>query len=135
MKGSGLSGAWVFKAQRASTGAYLRNLNPCYEPGWRPSCLAQVRRVCTSLGGWSTSRSTLLQGRGSYACPRQESHKRTRLEAWASSADIGWGAYSLEAGWGQAWTAAVLALREQHTTLWNLTVKSRVAHHLPRLKS
>jgi len=44
-----------------------------------------------------------------------------RWEAWASSADAGWGAWSLEAGWAAAWTAATLALRVKNTTFWNLT--------------
>jgi hypothetical protein len=58
-----------------------------------------------------------------------------RWEAWASSADIGWGAWSLESGWAQAWTAAVLALREQHTTVWDYTAKTRVADHFAALKA
>jgi len=52
-----------------------------------------------------------------------------RWEAWASSADIGWGAWSIEAGWGQAWTAAVLALRERRTTVWELTSGSEIEEH------
>jgi hypothetical protein len=49
--------------------------------------------------------------------------------AWdyrASSADVGWGAWCLEAGWGQAWTAATLALRQKHTSLWELTAGSAI---------
>lgn len=42
-----------------------------------------------------------------------------RWEAWASSADAGWGAWSLEAGWAPAWTAATLALRVKNTTFWD----------------
>ena len=53
-----------------------------------------------------------------------------RWEPWASSGDFGWGAWSVEAGWGQAWTAAVLALREQHTTLWDSTSHSRIGENL-----
>jgi hypothetical protein len=56
-------------------------------------------------------------------------------ETWASSADIGWGAWSLEAGWGQAWTAAVLALREKETTVWAFTEKSGVAKAFDKIKS
>jgi hypothetical protein len=44
-----------------------------------------------------------------------------RWEAWASSADAGWGAWSLEAGWAPAWTAATLALRVKNTTFWDFT--------------
>ena len=57
-----------------------------------------------------------------------------RWEAWASSADIGWGAWSIESGWGQAWTAAVLGLRELHTSVWDFTAKSRVGEHFPKLR-
>lgn len=46
---------------------------------------------------------------------------------WASSADIGWGAWCIESGWGQAWTLATLALRAKGTALWDLTAKSRIA--------
>lgn len=58
-----------------------------------------------------------------------------RWEAWASSADVGWGAWSLEAGWGQAWTAAVLGLRELHTTVWDFTARSRAGEHFAALKT
>jgi hypothetical protein len=58
-----------------------------------------------------------------------------RWEAWASSADIGWGAWSIESGWGQAWTAAVLALREQGTTVWDFTARSRVRDYFPKLRA
>jgi hypothetical protein len=58
-----------------------------------------------------------------------------RWEAWASSADVGWGAWSVESGWGQAWTAAVLALREQKTTVWDFTAKSRVRDYFPKLRA
>ena len=47
-----------------------------------------------------------------------------KWEAWASSADIGWGAWSLEAGWGQAWTAATLSLRSRQTNLWDMSESS-----------
>lgn len=58
-----------------------------------------------------------------------------RWEAWASSADIGWGAWSIESGWGQAWTAAVLGLREKGTTLWAFTAASRAREHFDKLKT
>ncbi|HOX57938.1 MAG TPA: hypothetical protein P5205_13235 [Candidatus Paceibacterota bacterium] len=58
-----------------------------------------------------------------------------RWEAWASSADVGWGAWSIESGWAQAWSAALLALREQHTTVWEFTAKTRVRDHFERLKA
>jgi hypothetical protein len=49
-----------------------------------------------------------------------------RWEPWASSGDFGWGAWSVEAGWAQAWTAGVLGLRERKTTIWELTAKTRI---------
>jgi hypothetical protein len=54
---------------------------------------------------------------------------------WASSADVGWGAWSVEAGWGQAWTAATLGLREKKTTFWELTAGSQVKKHLESVKA
>lgn len=50
-----------------------------------------------------------------------------RWEYWSSSADAGWGAWCVEAGWGMAWTAAVLGLRHMKTSLWDLTAGSRIA--------
>ncbi len=58
-----------------------------------------------------------------------------RWEAWASSADAGWGAWSLESGWAQAWTAATLALREQKTTFWEFTSHSKVRDQFDSLKA
>jgi len=58
-----------------------------------------------------------------------------RWEAWASSADIGWGAWSLESGWAQAWTAALLALREQDTTVWDFTATTGVRDHFEQLRA
>jgi hypothetical protein len=42
-------------------------------------------------------------------------------EPWASSGDAGWGAWSLETGWAQAWTAGVMGLRLNHTTFWDFS--------------
>jgi len=58
-----------------------------------------------------------------------------RWEAWASSADVGWGAWSIESGWGQAWIAAVLGLREQRTTVWEFTSGSHVRDHFEKAKA
>jgi hypothetical protein len=49
-----------------------------------------------------------------------------RWEFWASSADVGWGAWSVEAGWGQAWIAATLALRQANTSFWDFTADSQI---------
>ncbi|MCW5557433.1 MAG: hypothetical protein KIT22_06345, partial [Verrucomicrobiae bacterium] len=52
-----------------------------------------------------------------------------RWEPWGSSGDVGWGAWCIEAGWAQAWGAALMGLREKNTTLWDLTAGSRIAAH------
>ena len=56
-----------------------------------------------------------------------------RCEYWASSADLGWGAWSIESGWTQAWITAVLAMRGSRTSLWGLTASSRVGLHCAAL--
>ncbi|MHB0999175.1 MAG: hypothetical protein ACYC27_08005 [Armatimonadota bacterium] len=50
-----------------------------------------------------------------------------RWEYWASSGDAGWGAWSIESGWCNAWTGAVLGMRTQGTSVWDMTSKSRIA--------
>lgn len=55
-----------------------------------------------------------------------------RWDYWASSADVGWGPWCIEAGWGQAWTAATLALRSRNTSLWQLTADSNIKDQLQR---
>ncbi|MBI5385206.1 MAG: hypothetical protein HZA90_11040 [Verrucomicrobia bacterium] len=57
-----------------------------------------------------------------------------RWEPWASSADAGWGAWSVEAGWAQAWTAATLGLRARNTTFWDFTAAPRLREKLPRVQ-
>ena len=57
-----------------------------------------------------------------------------RWDFYASSADLGWGAWSVEAGWGQAWIAATLALREQKTTLWDTLIKSNLKQQLTQVQ-
>ena len=44
-----------------------------------------------------------------------------KWEYWASSGDSGWGAWSIESGWGQAWISAILGLRQRNTSLWEFT--------------
>lgn len=53
---------------------------------------------------------------------------------WASNADAGWGAWSIESGWTQGWITSVLAMRQMKTSLWDLTARSRVARHFDRLR-
>ena len=51
-----------------------------------------------------------------------------------TSGDMGWGAWCVEAGWGQAWTAATLALRAHKTSLWDHTSRSRIASCLTKVQ-
>ncbi len=46
-----------------------------------------------------------------------------RWEYWGSDADSGWGAWSIETGWTQAWICAVIGLRRAGTSLWDLLEK------------
>jgi hypothetical protein len=50
-----------------------------------------------------------------------------RWDYLGSNADSGWGAWSIEVGWTQAWVPTVLALRELEKNLWDITEKSKVA--------
>jgi hypothetical protein len=56
-----------------------------------------------------------------------------RWEYWASSADLGWGAWSIESGWTQAWIVSVLAMRRMKTSLWELTAGSAIRRYLDPL--
>lgn len=49
-----------------------------------------------------------------------------RWEPWASSGDSGWGAWSLESGWGQSWTAVILGFRQKNTSFWNVTSDTNI---------
>lgn len=42
-----------------------------------------------------------------------------RWDYWASSGDLGWGAWSIELGWGQSWIAAALGLRRSGESMWD----------------
>lgn len=57
-----------------------------------------------------------------------------RWEYWASSGDHGWGAWSIETGWTQAWIVTVLAFRQEGTSLWDAAVASRAGRHFPALR-
>jgi hypothetical protein len=54
-------------------------------------------------------------------------------EYWASSADAGWGAWSIESGWTQSWINAVFALRLMNASIWDLTKGSQVNKHFDTL--
>jgi hypothetical protein len=52
---------------------------------------------------------------------------------WASNSDWGWGPWSIESGWTQAWITSVLAMRHLKTSCWELTASSRIARHMDKL--
>ena len=54
-------------------------------------------------------------------------------EYWGSSADAGWGAWSVEAGWTNTWIASVLAMRQLGESLYNLETSARLKAKLPVL--
>jgi len=56
-----------------------------------------------------------------------------RWDYWASSADLGWGAWSIESGWTQAWITSVFAMRLMGTSLWELTEKIAIGRHADAL--
>lgn len=47
-------------------------------------------------------------------------------EHWGSSADLGWGAWSVESGWTNTWIASVLAMRGRGDTLFDPTLADRL---------
>jgi hypothetical protein len=55
-----------------------------------------------------------------------------RWDYWASNADAGWGAWSIETGWVQGWLVTTFALRQMNATLWNLTSQRPLAAHLEK---
>ena len=57
-----------------------------------------------------------------------------RWDYWSSSADVGWGAWSVEAGWGPAWITAVMGLRIKETSAWEMTQGSTIEAKLETVK-
>lgn len=55
-------------------------------------------------------------------------------EYWGSNADAGWGAWSIETGWTQAWIPTVLAMREMNENLWHISKNSKVNRHFERIR-
>lgn len=54
-------------------------------------------------------------------------------EYWGSSADLGWGAWSVESGWTNAWIASVLAMRGLGRSLWDTSLAGRLSSRFPAL--
>ena len=58
-----------------------------------------------------------------------------KWEHWGSSADAGWGAWSIESGWTQGWITAVLGLRLKETSLWDLTEGIDLRDEMPKVQA
>ena len=43
-----------------------------------------------------------------------------KWDVWASDADAGWGAWSIETGWTMPWIVAAFGLRTRNTSLWDV---------------
>ena len=56
-----------------------------------------------------------------------------RWDYWASDSDDGWGVWSTETGWTQAWITSVLALRRLKTSFWDLTANSKIGRKMEKL--
>ena len=56
-----------------------------------------------------------------------------KWDYWGSSADAGWGVWSIESGWTQSWIVSVLAMRQMKTNLWDLSAGIDVGRHLKEL--
>ena len=55
-------------------------------------------------------------------------------EYWGSSADLGWGAWSVESGWTNTWLASVLAMRQCGQSLFNTELAERFQKIYPALR-
>jgi hypothetical protein len=58
-----------------------------------------------------------------------------RWDYWASGSDAGWGPWSIETGWTQAWICGVLGMRRMQTSLWQITDRGNLGAHLDHLVS
>lgn len=56
-------------------------------------------------------------------------------EYWGSSADLGWGAWSVESGWTNTWIASVLAMRQLGQTLFDTSLRERLSAKWPALRA
>jgi hypothetical protein len=50
-----------------------------------------------------------------------------RWEYWGSNADLGWGVWTTETGWTQAWITTMLMMNELNTNIWDFTSNSKIA--------
>jgi hypothetical protein len=56
-------------------------------------------------------------------------------EYMGSNADSGWGAWSIEVGWTQAWITSVLAMRELGINLWDISGNSKAGKVFAGIRS
>ena len=56
-----------------------------------------------------------------------------KWDYWGSSADAGWGVWSIESGWTQSWIVSVLAMRQMKTSLWDMSAGIDMGKHLKKL--
>ena len=56
-----------------------------------------------------------------------------RWDYWASDSDDGWGVWSTETGWTQAWITSVFAMRHLKTSFWDLTANSKIGRQMDKL--
>ena len=57
-----------------------------------------------------------------------------RWDYLGSDADAGWGAWSIETGWTQAWVPTVLTMRELNKNLWDISQKSKVGNQFEQIR-
>ena len=57
-----------------------------------------------------------------------------RWEYWGSNADAGWGVWSTETGWTQAWIVTMQMMDELNTTIWDFTANSKIGHYFEKYK-
>ncbi len=57
-----------------------------------------------------------------------------RWEYWGSNADLGWGVWSTETGWTQAWITTMLMMHDLNTNIWGFTSESKIADNFEEYK-
>ena len=57
-----------------------------------------------------------------------------RWEYWGSNSDHGWGVWGTLTGWTQNWIVSTLAMKEQDTSLWDITKNSNIAKHFEQCR-
>jgi hypothetical protein len=58
-----------------------------------------------------------------------------RWEYWGSNADLGWGVWSTETGWTQAWITSMLMINELDTNVWDFTSESKISDNFEKYKN